>query len=81
MAATWNFEALSDATTVEALGFKLTIQFAYDMGFRNIIVESDSLNVVKALKAHNNDNSYFGLVINNCKSLSCLFSSFLVSHV
>ncbi|RHN73700.1 putative ribonuclease H-like domain-containing protein [Medicago truncatula] len=81
VAASWNFEALPDATIVEALRFRLAIQFSYDMGFRNIIVEGDSLIVVKALKAHSNDNSYFGLVINDCKSLSCLFSSFLVSHV
>jgi hypothetical protein len=80
-AATWNFEALPDATIAEALGFRLAIQFAYDMGFRNIIVEGDHLNVVKALKSHSDDNFYFGLVIDDCKSLSCLFSSFLVSHV
>jgi len=34
VAATWNFEALPDVTIVEALGFRLAIQFAYDMGFR-----------------------------------------------
>jgi len=77
--ATWNIKALPDATIVEALGFRLAIQFAYDMGFRNIIVEGDSLNVVKALKSHNNDNSYFGLVINDGKSFRCLFSSFSFS--
>ena len=80
--ATWNFEALPDATIAEALGFRLAIQFAYDMSFRNIIVEGDSLNVVKALKSHSDGNSYFGLVIDDCsRSLSCLFFSFLVSHV
>jgi hypothetical protein len=67
VAATWNFEALPHATIAEALGFRLAIQFAFDMDFRNIIVEGDSLNVVKALKSHGDDNSYFGLVINDCK--------------
>jgi len=66
---------------LKLLDFRLAIQFAYDMGFQNIIVEGDSLNMVKALKLHSDDNFYFGLVINDCKSLSCLFSSFLVSHV
>ena len=80
-AVTWNIKALPDATIAEALGFRLTIQFSYDMGFRNIIMQGDSLNVVKALKSQSDDNSYFGLVINDCKSLSCLFSSSLVSHV
>jgi len=44
-------------------------------------MEGDPLNVVKALNPHSDDNSYFGLVIDDCKSLGCLFSSFLVSHV
>jgi len=59
----------------------LAIQFAYDMGFQNIVLEGDSFDVVKALKLPIDDHSYFGLVINDCKSLSCLFSSFLVSNV
>lgn len=35
------------------------------------MVEGDSLNVVKALKSHSDDNSYFDLMINDRKSLSC----------
>lgn len=59
----------------------MVIQFVYDIGFRNIVVESDYLNVVNALNSSIDDNSYFGLVINDDKSLSCLLSSFLISHV
>ena len=80
-ATKWNFETLPDATIAEAFGFRLTIQFAYEMGFRNIIVKDDSLNVVKALKSHNDDNSYLVLVINDRKSLVVCFLLFLVSHV
>jgi hypothetical protein len=47
------------------LRFRLAIQFVYDMGFRNIVVEGDSLNVVKALKSPIDDNFYIGLVIND----------------
>jgi len=49
----------------DALGFCLAIQFAYDIGFRNIVTEGDSLNVVKAVKSPIDDNFYIGLAIND----------------
>lgn len=79
--ASGEVEALPDANITEALGFWLAIHFAYNMCFWNIVVEGDSVNVVKALKSHSDGKSYFSLMITDCKSLSCLFSSFLVSHV
>ena len=46
---------------------------------QQIIIESDSLNIIQRLKSQDDDLSSVGLVINDCKSLAkgfnhCVFS-------
>ncbi|KAK8710607.1 hypothetical protein V6N13_145921 [Hibiscus sabdariffa] len=46
---------ISDAFVAEALACKVAVQFAKDMGFLNVIIEGDSLTVVKKLNSASHD--------------------------
>ena len=69
-AATWKISTLPDSNVAEAHGFKLTLQFALDLGFRNIVMEGDSLSVVRALNNYVAVSSYSGLLINDCRNIN-----------
>jgi len=79
-AATWSVEALPDPDIGKALGVRLAIQFALDMGFF-VIFEGDSLNVVSGFYNLSNNQSYFGILLVDCNRLSSRFNSFSLSHV
>ena len=78
--ATWYSKTFPDYDIGEAVGVRLAIQFALDMGFF-VIFEGDSLNVVSGFYNLSNNQSYFGMVLADCNRLSSRFSSFSLSHV
>jgi ribonuclease HI len=80
-AATWIVEAIPDPDVGEALGVRLAIQFALDMGFFQVMFESDSLNVVRGFHKLSNNQSYLGMVVADCNRLSSRFNSFSLSHI
>lgn len=52
------------------------LSFAKDLGFFDLVAESDSLNVVQAIRSDSQLPTHFGMVIADCNSLSSLFSNF-----
>ena len=51
-ASSWQVFSLPDSEVAEALAMRKGVEFAKDMSFLNLIVESDASNVVLALNAH-----------------------------
>jgi len=74
-AATWKISTLHDSDVAEAHDFRLALQFALDLGFRNTMMEGDSLTVVRALNNYVAGYSYIGLLIDDCGNIR---SSFLI---
>ncbi|MBA0738506.1 hypothetical protein Gogos_011845 [Gossypium gossypioides] len=63
----------------EALACLQVIQIGLDLGFRDVVIERDSLTIVKKLHAQNEDGSVISAYITNANSLSeiyyrCIFS-------
>lgn len=52
------------------------LSFAKDLGFFDLVAESDLLNVVQAIRSDSQLPTHFGMVIADCNSLSSLFSNF-----
>ncbi|KAK8512488.1 hypothetical protein V6N13_082967 [Hibiscus sabdariffa] len=66
---------VSDAFVAEALAFKNAVQLAKDMSLRNVIIERDSLTVVKKLNSTAHDSSIIDPVIVDIKDLAKSFST------
>ncbi|XP_073222562.1 uncharacterized protein [Cicer arietinum] len=81
VAATWKVSTLTDATIAKALGTRISLHFGLDLSFWNMNFEGNSLNVIKAIRNSNQDQSYFGLIIVDCYNLLALFSSYTINHV
>lgn len=65
--ATWKISTLPDSYVAEAHGFRIALQFSLELGFRNIVVEWDSLNVVWAMNKYDVGYSYIDLLIDDCR--------------
>lgn len=79
--ATWSFPCLDDSTVAEALVVRLGMQFADELMFHNLLVESDSLNVITGLKNSNFPHSYLGALLIDCHALSNKFLNISFFHV
>jgi hypothetical protein len=55
--------------------------FALDLRFRNIVMEGDSLNVVRTLNTYVVDYSCIDLLIDDCHNIRSSFSNCLVEHL
>ncbi|KAL4303379.1 hypothetical protein GQ457_10G023210 [Hibiscus cannabinus] len=66
---------VSDAFVAEALACKIAIQFAKDMGLLNVIIEGDSLTVVKKLNSSSHDRSIIAPIIVDIKDMAESFNS------
>ncbi|MBA0765571.1 hypothetical protein Gotri_014740 [Gossypium trilobum] len=65
----------------EALACLQVIQMGLDMGFRDVVIERDSLTIVKKLHAQNEDGSVISAYITNAKSLSEIYYRCNFKHV
>ena len=66
---------------VEALVALKAITFAREFGFRNAIIEGDSLGLIKALKSTEGSLSPTGLLVDDVKRVAISFERLLYSHV
>ena len=57
------------------------MSFAFELGFRNAILEGDSLGLIQALKSEERSLSQMGLLIEDVKMFANNFVSFLYSHM
>ena len=66
---------------VEALAALKAVTFAHELGFRNVILEGDSLGLIKALKSIEGSLSPTSLLIDDVKRVAINFERLLYSHV
>jgi ribonuclease HI len=70
-----------DPTTAEAVGAWQTVEFCRQMGFSEIIIEGDSIEVVQALRRGDSCWTSYGTVINDAKRGLLNVPQWEVSHV
>ena len=54
---------------------------AYSRGFQNIIVESDSLQIVQALCSSSPDLSSFGLIVKDSREIASAITGVSFTHI
>ena len=69
------------AEDTEALAAMKAMSFAHELGFQNIILEGDALNLIQALKAQEQNLLLWGLLVEDVKEYGTKFRRVLYSHV
>ncbi|GMI75965.1 hypothetical protein like AT2G13980 [Hibiscus trionum] len=72
---------VGDAFVAEAMAYLQAVQLVREAGFLNIIVEGDSLTVIRKLRTSIKDSSITGPIVYDNKEASKLFSSISFNHV
>lgn len=73
---------VGDAGEVEAYALVRALRFAPEVGTRTIIVESDSLQVIRVVRSPEEDFSRIGHIMDEAKAaISRMFSSCSYTHV
>ncbi|KAH1121502.1 hypothetical protein J1N35_004662, partial [Gossypium stocksii] len=80
-AETYLFEDVVDAFVDEARACERALLFAFRMGFRCLLVEGDSLMVIKKLKAKGEDKSIIRSIIHHIRTLENCFEEVLYLFV
>ena len=70
-----------NSNEVEAMAASLALSFAAELGVKNVILEGDSLLVMKALTEFEISMSHIGPLINDAKYYSNKFGKLLYSYV
>ena len=63
-------KGVQDAEVIKALAIWRTIRFAIETSFSCVIIESDSLSVIKAIQDNEESSCDFGHIIEDVKHLS-----------
>ena len=69
-ALTEKVDGVQDAEVIEALAIRQAIRFAIETSFNCVIIESDSLSVVKAIQDTAEPTCHIGNIIEDVKLLS-----------
>ena len=69
------------AEDMEALAALKALSFAHELGFQNIVLEGDALNLIQALKAQEQNLLPWGLLVEDVKEYGKKFRRVLYSHV
>ena len=69
------------AEDMEALAALKALSFAHELGFQNIVLEGDALNLIQALKAQEQNLLPWGLLVEDVKEYGKKFKRVLYSHV
>ena len=69
-ALTKKVDGVQDAEVIEALAIQRAIRFAIETSFNCVIIESDSLSVVKAIQDTAESSCHIGNIIKDVKILS-----------
>jgi hypothetical protein len=70
-----------DLITAEAVGVRETVAFCQQMGFSNIIMEGDSLEVIHELTRDDNCGTSYGMMINDTKLGLLTIPTWEINHV
>ncbi|KAK9107449.1 hypothetical protein Syun_023460 [Stephania yunnanensis] len=76
-----SFEGIFEPTVAEAIGVREALSWLKGIGENQVIVETDALQVVHAIKGGRADSSYFGGIIDECKLMLMDLRSYKVSFV
>ncbi|XVF17074.1 hypothetical protein REPUB_Repub10bG0086500 [Reevesia pubescens] len=71
---------VNNAYGAEALAARRAMELACDLGFHIIVLEGDSLSVMKSLSSKTPDLSPIGPIIDEARTLSSMFHSSVLSH-
>ena len=66
---------------VEATAARAAVQLALDLGFQEVEMEGDSINIVKALSQTETNYTLYGHIINDTKFVSQRLASVKFMHV
>ncbi|KAA3472112.1 reverse transcriptase [Gossypium australe] len=80
-ACTYQINDAADAFVAESRACERAILFAIDMGFRKIMVEGDSLTVIKKIRAELDDRSVIRPIIRNIRMLAKGFEQISFSFI
>ena len=69
------------AEDTKALAAMKALSFAHELGFQNIVLEGDALNLIQALKAQEQNLLPWGLLVEDAKEYGTKFRRVLYSHV
>lgn len=70
-----------DVAMAEAMGVRWAMQLALELGFRDVMFETNSLTVYNNWSRPGDNRSYLGAAIADCVFMSCYFASFRFMHV
>ncbi|KAJ1423993.1 Ribonuclease H-like superfamily [Sesbania bispinosa] len=79
-AATRQTTTFMDPGLAEALGVRIAIEFAKDMYFDKVILQSDCKYVTDMFSSSHLAHSYIGMLVQDCLSLASSFNNFQVMH-
>ncbi|KAA3481323.1 reverse transcriptase [Gossypium australe] len=80
-AKTYLFENVADPFVAEARAYERTLFFAAKMNFRRLIVEGDSLSVIKIIKKNNSDKSVLRPITQHIVQLGMCFEEISYLYV
>ncbi|KAG8472769.1 hypothetical protein CXB51_034666 [Gossypium anomalum] len=80
-ACTYPLMDVPDAFVAEARACERALYYAMDMGFRNLIVEGDSLTTIKKLNSHKDDKSILRPITQNIRVLERSFEKVVYRFV
>jgi len=80
-AAYWYRPTLPDSNIAESMAMLMGLNFAKDLLFLKLEAESDSANVIEALKDNNMHHSYLGAIVAECQNIRHNFNNISFSHV
>ncbi|KAA3477692.1 reverse transcriptase [Gossypium australe] len=80
-AETYLFDNVADPFVAEARACERALIFALDMGSRRVVVEGDSLSVIKSIKKREDDRSILRLIKQNICQMEPRFEEISYLHV
>ncbi|XP_057444764.1 uncharacterized protein LOC130737009 [Lotus japonicus] len=80
-AAALGFMSAPSALMAEALAFRWCVSLAKDLGFFRVVLETDCLQLFEAWKKNRPGDSYLFSLLNDCRDMVSLFTSFELSFV
>ncbi|XP_057452348.1 uncharacterized protein LOC130744175 [Lotus japonicus] len=72
---------MRDVKIAEAMAIRWAMRIAIDLGFKEVMFETDNLSVVKVWSSFSSQLSYLASILSDCVVLSSSFNSCSLSHV
>ncbi|PNX79627.1 ribonuclease H, partial [Trifolium pratense] len=80
-ASCWCRPIVRDSDVAEGMTLLLGMEFAKDMLFKDMKINSDSANVIAAFNSDNMQHNYLGTIALECSNLISRFNNIVIAHV